>query len=1086
MKKLNNKTYRLRKLFDYIGVIFLIMLLMFVWQLYRGAIAVPFLKPYIIKALNHDNGEYQVTLDSVNLELVRSIKPLRIIAGNVVYKKNGGELVINAPRTSVSFSVKALLHGVIAPSSIEIVRPAVYIFTDYGSQKEKSVSLNQKKAEYYFDVMQEFLERFNSDDNSYPESYINNISIEDASVEFHEVDLGRKWALSDVNYHFDRGFTQLSTSVRAGLQFDGQPASVGMELVYRPLLNKAVLQFYFSDIIPANLLEFLTASARSGPYKIEVPFSGRVEALIDLNEVLKNKNDLLQSVETSVEKIQFALEGGNGVINLSNDDAQDYKISSVMLKGDIDGGLDKLSIKDAVVELDGQQARIGLEAVGVKDYILKSSLKKMQMTLTAKVKELETDRLSDYWPRFIANNAWNWCHSSLFDGKIKDAEFSFKFVPDLKKKALSFAELKGTAYAEGVSIDYLTGMPRVTDVFGRVDFSKDKLQMYFDKGISADVILNSGYIELYDLDKDDNFAKIQIEGTGGIPDILRLIDNQPLGFTSQMGIRPDSIRGSADVKMALEFELKKNLSPEEVKVDISAGLKDVVVGGVVKDKTIEANRLDLKVNNGGMEIAGVASFDGIPLNLKWNENFASRDYLRRYRLSFNFDANLKQKLGIDFAALSAPYVQGSIPTLATITAYEGDKMQIDVDGDLQGANIDYAFLGFKKKSGIEGVVSTRVLLQGNKVTEVPAFSLSKPNFSLNGRIELDQDGRVSLIDIGKIKGPDTDAGARIEMSYQPKESVKIAVSGKSYNLSDFFNKDEDEIKADKEWRRQMRLNDALNQNPGDEKDEWEDVTDTDINIAVDSLWTNRDVAIRHFAGTAKLRNGIGVEEMHLIGSFASSRKNSGMSSLKLDYVPRPKKEYLLTIESNDAGSTLKFLRLYDNMRGGRLSINAKRNADKNFVGHAKIRDFNVYNTPVFAKLLTVASLTGMVNLLTGEGIAFSHFDAPFEYAKKTLKINEGRAFGNVVGVSGSGTYSMKYQDLDIKGMIAPAYGLNTFIGSIPLVGGLLSGKDGTVFAANYTIKGDADDPDIGFNPLSALSPNSLKELINSTFGNRDE
>ena len=156
MKKLDNKTYRLRKLFDYIGVIFLIMLLMFVWQLYRGSIAVPFLKPYIIKALNHDDSQYQVTLDSVNLELVRSIKPLRIIANNVVYKKNGEELVINAPRTSVSFSIKALLHGVIAPSSIEIYKPTVYVFTDYGSKKEKTTNINQKKAEYYFDVMQDF------------------------------------------------------------------------------------------------------------------------------------------------------------------------------------------------------------------------------------------------------------------------------------------------------------------------------------------------------------------------------------------------------------------------------------------------------------------------------------------------------------------------------------------------------------------------------------------------------------------------------------------------------------------------------------------------------------------------------------------------------------------------------------------------------------------------------------------------------------------------------------------------------------------------------------------------------------------
>ena len=99
MKKLDTKTYRLRKLFDYLGVVFLVMLLILIWQLYRGSITVPFLKPYIIKALNHDDTEYQVTLDSVNLELVRSIRPLRIIANNVVYRKADGTVAVNAPKT---------------------------------------------------------------------------------------------------------------------------------------------------------------------------------------------------------------------------------------------------------------------------------------------------------------------------------------------------------------------------------------------------------------------------------------------------------------------------------------------------------------------------------------------------------------------------------------------------------------------------------------------------------------------------------------------------------------------------------------------------------------------------------------------------------------------------------------------------------------------------------------------------------------------------------------------------------------------------------------------------------------------------
>ena len=218
--------------------------------------------------------------------------------------------------------------------------------------------------------------------------------------------------------------------------------------------------------------------------------------------------------------------------------------------------------------------------------------------------------------------------------------------------------------------------------------------------------------------------------------------------------------------------------------------------------------------------------------------------------------------------------------------------------------------------------------------------------------------------------------------------------------------------------------------------------------------------------------------MHLVGNFKPNKKDPERKLyLKLDYTPRPNNEYLLDVESNDAGKTLRFLRLYDYMRGGSLSIKGKRNADKNFVGHAKARDFNLVKTNVFAKLLTLASFTGIVDMLSGDGIAFTHFDAPFEYKSSTFILKDAKAFGNVIGISLNGAYNAKYQEFDVRGLVAPAYGLNTFLGKIALVGTLLSGKDGTIFAVNYQIAGNIDEPVIDINPLSALSPNSIKDLI---------
>ncbi len=94
-------------------------------------------------------------------------------------------------------------------------------------------------------------------------------------------------------------------------------------------------------------------------------------------------------------------------------------------------------------------------------------------------------------------------------------------------------------------------------------------------------------------------------------------------------------------------------------------------------------------------------------------------------MSFNFDANLKSKLGIDFAALSAPYIQGSIPTEAIITAYDGGRTTIDVRGNLRSSNIDYAFLGFKKVSGTPA--SATALIEVDKDRQIKILISASPN-----------------------------------------------------------------------------------------------------------------------------------------------------------------------------------------------------------------------------------------------------------------------------------------------------------------------------------------------------------------------
>lgn len=1073
MKKMGARAYRLHKIVDFIGVIFLALFLLFLWQLYRGPIAVPFLKPYIVKALNHDDSAYQVDVESVNIELVRSIKPLKIIANNVKYNKADGHISITAPKTALSFSIRALLRGIIAPSSIEVEKPTVYVFNNYGVEKQDKEEVNQKKLKYYFDGFEEFLERFNSEDKTYPESYINDISIKNASVEIHEVDLGKKWAFSDLNYDFERNFTNIESRFNALIKNNGREASIGLDAQYRPMKNKLAMQLYFSEVYLNDIIENIFAEEKTKfPVNIEAPLNGKLDILINFAEILKNKEDITLALDNAIEKIRFQFEGGNGVVRFAESKEFDYKINGLMIEGDVTTDLNNLSIAQADFDLGTQKAKVDIGISGLRDFWLKGQSNNLKMQLKTHIDSLKFDELYNYWPRYAGTDAWDWCKESLFGGEIKNANFSFEFAYAPKSKQIEFQKLDGKGDIADVSLDYLTGMPRVTNMYGTAYFSNDTIKIDFDKAVSDNVLVNSGYVKLYDLDKYNNYAEIDLDIESSVTDALRLIDHKPLNYATEMGIKPDAISGDAKTKLNLNFEIKQDLLPEEVKVKVNSEIANVKIPDVIDKKNIQASKLNLFVDNNGLLVEGDATLDNIPIKLVWNENFANKLYQSKYNISFKFDEKVKKQAGIKSEFVNAPYINGDVYVDAIITKFDNKNIRVDVVANMQEADVDFSFLGLRKRKSEKGEAKVSLDFNQGKLKSVSNFGFAKKDFNLFGKMDIDSQGKIKLIDISEIKAPKTNAKAKIEFANTKKQKIKITVSGNSYDLSEFFAKDEPTVTADGKKNTGVK----------EDEDALEKVTDTDIFIAVNNLWTNEYVSMKNFAGSAKLRYGIGIEEMHLIGNFDSIQKKF----LKLDYSPRPNKEYLLAIDSNDAGAALKFLRVSDNMKSGKLSINGKRDKSKKFIGHGQIRDFSMQNTPVLAKLLTVASFSGMVDMLRGEGITFSHFDLPFSYQNQILSFNEGKAFGNVMGITINGDFNRNTEELNIKGVIAPAYSLNNLIGKIPVVGNLLSGKDGTVFAANYTIGGNLDNPDISINPLSALSPSSLKDLFSSIFGAKDE
>ena len=214
----------------------------------------------------------------------------------------------------------------------------------------------------------------------------------------------------------------------------------------------------------------------------------------------------------------------------------------------------------------------------------------------------------------------------------------------------------------------------------------------------------------------------------------------------------------------------------------------------------------------------------------------------------------------------------------------------------------------------------------------------------------------------------------------------------------------------------------------------------------------------------------------------------GGKAISIKMLPTPE-GHSLEIYSADAGSLLKAMDVTESIRTGVIEIAGNRigGPDAPWRGIAEMKRFRVANAPNFARLLTLASLTGINDTISGKGIAFSSLSSPFVFENEVATIEEARAVGSELGITATGKIDFGKDAIDIDGTIIPAYTINSLLGQIPVIGTILTGeKGGGIFAASYKISGPVEKPQISVNPLSALAPGFLRKLIDGSGASETE
>jgi len=189
----------------------------------------------------------------------------------------------------------------------------------------------------------------------------------------------------------------------------------------------------------------------------------------------------------------------------------------------------------------------------------------------------------------------------------------------------------------------------------------------------------------------------------------------------------------------------------------------------------------------------------------------------------------------------------------------------------------------------------------------------------------------------------------------------------------------------------------------------------------------------------------------------------------------------LTAKIPDASKAVTAFMGLNNTTGGQLEVTMNLPAageEGAYVGEANMRDFRLTQAPAMAQLLSLASLTGLADTLTGGSMQFDRFQLPFTMLGDGIAIRDARLYGPALGMTANGDLDLDLRVLDFDGTLVPAYTANSILGDIPVLGEIFAQeKGGGLFALTYTVSGPFEKTQIAINPLSALTPGFLRGIF---------
>ncbi len=1014
------------------------------YRLSQGPLSLAFLTPAVENGVSSLAGGLPVTLADTALAWDANHHTLTLRLHDLRALGADNRVVASVPDAAITISGPSLLSGRIELRGVRLIGPHLRLLhtpeggfalglgeaADAGAAAAIDKAVAATLAAPAPDIASRVRGRAGT-------AVLEKVEVEGGDLGFDEPVSGIHWSAPRVDLTLIKSGDGISISVNGPLvtgalaaqspdtQGEATAGMVGLDGFYRPSAAALSGTLHWTGLRPPSF----------------APLAPQLAALARFQFVSSGTAGFSYTGATGLSRLKLDASGGPGTVD-ATPWTPSLRVAASAIKGTYLGGVDTLVLDSLRLDLGGPKIEVAGRASGLASA--------PRIDATARADAVPLAMLPALWPATLAPNPREWILGNVSGGTIRHADVKMVASMPLDGSAEPAIDtVSGTIQGDGMAVHYLGALPSARGVAAAATFDKDSMTIEVKAGSAAGVTVKGGTIALTGFAETRQLAHFNLDLAAAVPDALKLIDNKPLGYASALGFDPAHSAGSATIALDLQVPLDKTVRLAQVALKVRGHAQGLAIPKAALGLDLADGSLAIDADPHGMDVSGSARLGTIPIQLAWRENFGPAAFVSRYQVKALLDEAGRKAVGLGDPAFQAPVIVGTVPVEAVATMQRGGRGEVALKADLGPVAMRLPGLNWTKAAGGAGSADASLRLNAGGVVAVPHFAVTAAGgLDLRGEVLFDGGSRPRRISLATAKWGRTDMKGTV--LFKPDGSLGIDVTGSAFDASELVKGGEGESHVEE----QLPLS---------------------VSAKLGRVWLSDAGSVRNVGAVL----GRGARHWNFIrvdGVFDNGQP------LHVEVKPTDGAHRALKVTSGDAGAVFAAFGVSDRMRGGTLSLDGSyddTDPHGTLKGGLKIAGYRVVKAPLLARVLSIASLTGTVDVLSGDGIYFDHADVPFTLTDGVLTLKDARTAGTELGVTADGQVDLDHDVYALEGTIVPAYAINGLIGKIPLIGSILTGeKGGGLIAFTYSVKGPGSNPSVSVNPLSALTPGFLRGLFN--------